>query len=180
MQSRDSLDFISGLEAAAPMYSSEQLPEVPFEKDTLQKTGVRDLANNDRYLEAKFEERFTVFMDNDKTYKNMTREHIIQTEKKVPKLGVMFVGLGGNNGSTFVASILANKQKMTWATRQGDVEANFYGSLTQSATAHVGFRWDERKGILEDVYKPIKDLLPMVNPVEMEISGWDISGLDLY
>lgn len=56
-------------------------------------------------------------MENDKTFKNMSREHIIQTEKKVPKLGVMLVGLGGNNGSTFVAGILANKQKMTWATR---------------------------------------------------------------
>lgn len=30
------------------------------------------------------------------------------------------------------------------------------------------------------MYKPIKDLLPMVNPCEMEISGWDISGLNLY
>ena len=60
------------------------------------------------------------------------------------------------------------------------MEANFYGSLTQSATAHVGFHFDERKGTLEDVYKPIKDLLPMVDPCEMEISGWDISSLNLY
>jgi len=52
--------------------------------------------------------------------------------------------------------------------------------LTQSATAHIGFRFDERKGVLEDVYRPIKDLLPMVDPCEMEISGWDISGHNLY
>ena len=39
----------------------------------------------------------------------MVREHTIVTERKVPKLGVMLVGLGGNNGSTFVAGILANK-----------------------------------------------------------------------
>ena len=39
----------------------------------------------------------------------MTREHTIETEKRVPKLGVMLVGLGGNNGSTLVAGLLANK-----------------------------------------------------------------------
>ena len=44
----------------------------------------------------------------------------------------------------------------------------------------MGFRFDERKGILEDVYRPIKDMLPMVDPIEMEISGWDISGFNLY
>ena len=30
------------------------------------------------------------------------------------------------------------------------------------------------------MYKPVKELLPMVNPCHMEISGWDISGLNLY
>lgn len=35
--------------------------------------------------------------------------HRIETEATVPKVGVMLVGLGGNNGSTFVTGILANK-----------------------------------------------------------------------
>lgn len=110
----------------------------------------------------------------------MTKEHTIETLRHVPKLGVMLVGLGGNNGSTFVAGILANKQNMTWPTRQGEQKANFYGSFTQSATAQVGFKYDEKTGSLHDVYKPIKDLLPMVNPVDFDITGWDISGLNLY
>jgi myo-inositol-1-phosphate synthase len=29
----------------------------------------------------------------------------------------MLVGLGGNNGSTLVAGILANKKKLEWETR---------------------------------------------------------------
>lgn len=58
------------------------------------------------------------------------KEHKIATEKKVPKLGVMLVGLGGNNGSTLVAGILANKQKLSWETKNGTVQANFYGSFT--------------------------------------------------
>lgn len=45
-------------------------------------------------------------------YESVTREHFIETEARVPKLGVMLVGLGGNNGSTFVAGILANKKKL--------------------------------------------------------------------
>ena len=58
-----------------------------------------------------------MFLENEKSFKNVTKEHLIQTETKVPKLGVMLVGLGGNNGSTFTAGILANKHKMTWLTR---------------------------------------------------------------
>ncbi len=33
-----------------------------------------------------------------------------RTARKVPKLGVMLVGWGGNNGTTLTAGILANKQ----------------------------------------------------------------------
>ena len=86
----------------------------------------------------------------------------------------MIVGLGGNNGSTMVAGIIANKKKLEWETRQGRVSANFYGSLTQSGTVHVGYEFDERTKILHDKFIPVKDLLPMVNPCDFEISGWDI------
>lgn len=55
----------------------------------------------------------------------------------------MFVGIGGNNGSTLVAGLLANKNKISWETKNGIQHANFYGSFTQSATAHVGFKYDE-------------------------------------
>jgi myo-inositol-1-phosphate synthase len=37
-----------------------------------------------------------------------------------------------------------------------------------------------QNGSIEDVYMGIKDILPMVNPVDLEISGWDISGMNLY
>jgi myo-inositol-1-phosphate synthase len=30
------------------------------------------------------------------------------------------------------------------------------------------------------VHKVVKDLIPMVNPVDFEIGGWDISDLNLY
>ena len=92
----------------------------------------------------------------------------------------MLVGLGGNNGSTFTAGAIANKKQLTWATRNGEMRANFYGSFTQSATTHCGFKHNKETGHLQDVFKPIKELLPMVNPVDFNISGWDISGANLY
>ena len=30
------------------------------------------------------------------------------------------------------------------------------------------------------MYKPIKELIPLVDPVEFVISGWDISKVNLY
>jgi len=108
------------------------------------------------------------------------REHTITTDKKVPKLGVMLVGLGGNNGSTLVAGLLANKKKLSWETKNGTANSNFYGSFTQSATVHVGFKHDAETGALTDVYKPVKEIIPMVDPVEFVINGWDISKSNLY
>ena len=57
---------------------------------------------------------------------------------------------------------------------------NFHGSFTQSATTHVGYQYDEATNNLKDVFKPIKDLLPMANPCDFEISGWDISSMNMY
>jgi len=76
--------------------------------------------------------------------------------------------------------VLANRRNLSWQTRNGEQKANFVGSFTQSATAHCGFRFDEQSGQLRDVHKPIKELLPMASPVDFEVGGWDISGLNLY
>lgn len=47
------------------------------------------------------------------------------------------VGLGGNNGSTILGGILANKNKVTWNTKKGEQTANMLGSMTQSATMKI-------------------------------------------
>lgn len=73
------------------------------------------------------------------SFQNVRKKHVISTERKVPKLGVMLVGLGGNNGSTFTAGILANKYKTNWHSKRGEMSPNFYGSFTQSATTHIGY-----------------------------------------
>jgi len=131
-------------------------------------------------INVTYQNRFTVFSEDESTTHSILRTKHIVTEKAVPRLGIMLVGFGGNNGSTFTAGVIANKRELAWRTRNGEQKANFHGSFTQSATTHVGFKFDETKGVLKDVYRPIKDLLPMANPVDFEIAGWDICGLNLY
>ncbi|CAG9832607.1 unnamed protein product [Diabrotica balteata] len=94
---------------------------------------------------------------------------VLKTSKKVPKLGVMLVGWGGNNGSTFTAAVIANKLGLTWPTKKGVQQANWYGSLTQAATVALG----------DDVFVPFSKLLPMVHPDDIVIGGWDISSANL-
>lgn len=52
---------------------------------------------------------------------------VLRTGRKVPKLGVMFVGWGGNNGSTFTAGVIANRLGLSWPTKKGRQEANWFG-----------------------------------------------------
>lgn len=105
--------------------------------------------------------------------KPVTTRYEFTTDTKVPKLGVMLVGWGGNNGTTVTGGVLANKHGMTWMTKEGLKKPNYWGSLTQAATCRVG----NMNG--EEVYTPFSSLLPMVHPNDMEIGGWDISGLNM-
>jgi myo-inositol-1-phosphate synthase len=100
-----------------------------------------------------------------------------KTQVKVPKVGVMLVGLGGNNGTTVVAGILANKLCLQWHTKDGEHKPNYYGSVTQASTVRVGY--ESKTANRKPVYLPFNQLLPMVNPNDLMIAGWDISALNL-
>ncbi len=134
------------------------------------------------FLLAKYQERFTLIgADNKPT--NRVVEHELKTVTKIPKLGFMMVGLGGNNGTTVTAGIIANKKKLTWETKRGPARANYYGSFTQCVTTKVGMRMHGgigKESTIEDVYMPIRNLLPMVDPNDLVIGGWDISGMDMF
>ncbi|GAX76991.1 hypothetical protein CEUSTIGMA_g4438.t1 [Chlamydomonas eustigma] len=110
--------------------------------------------------------------DNKWVVKPVTHQYQFRTDRKVPKLGVMLVGLGGNNGTTLLAGVLANKHGITWNTKDGLKSPNYFGSLTQASTLRVG----NFEG--EEVYVPFKSLLPIVEPNDIVFGGWDISGLN--
>lgn len=89
----------------------------------------------------------------------------ITIDKSLDKrLGILLVGMGGNNGSTFIACIEALKQNLTWKTKQGIQKVDLLGSLYGYGTID-GF--------------PIKDLIPLYNPANFIVSGWDICGDDI-
>ena len=133
-------------------------------------------------LTSTYQERYTL-IDEEGKPKNMTAEHVLKTDTKLPKLGFMMVGLGGNNGTTVTSGIMANKKGLKWETKRGEACANYYGSFTQCVTTKVGIRVkkeDRGEKQIEDVYMPIKDILPMVSPNDLVIGGWDFSDLDMY
>ncbi|KAJ1687168.1 hypothetical protein LUZ63_018558 [Rhynchospora breviuscula] len=102
-----------------------------------------------------------------------TVQYNFKTDVRVPKLGVMLVGWGGNNGSTLTAGVIANREGISWATKDKVQQANYFGSLTQASTVRVG----SYNG--EEIYAPFKSLLPMVNPDDIVFGGWDISNMNL-
>jgi hypothetical protein len=62
---------------------------------------------------------------------------------------------------------------ITWMTKEGLRKPNFWGSLTQASTVRIG----NFEG--EEVYIPFKALLPIVEPTDVVLGGWDISGLNM-
>ncbi|KAL0344369.1 UNVERIFIED_CONTAM: Inositol-3-phosphate synthase [Sesamum angustifolium] len=105
--------------------------------------------------------------------KPKTVKYEFKTDTHVPKLGVMLVGWGGNNGSTLTAGVIANREGISWATKDKVQQANYFGSLTQASSIRVG----SFNG--EEIYAPFKSLLPMVNPDDIVFGGWDISNMNL-
>lgn len=96
-----------------------------------------------------------------------------KTTTKVPKCGLMMVGLGGNNGTTVTAGLLANKHNITWETKDGTQKPDFLGSLCLASTVRLG----SQNG--REVYVPFSRMLPLVNPTDLVIGGWDISKKNL-
>lgn len=94
-----------------------------------------------------------------------------RTVRKVQKTGLMMIGIGGNNGSTLCATILANKHNISWNTKAGVQTPNYIGSLLRASTVRLGTDPATQK----DVHVPISDMLPMVHPNDLVLGGWDIS-----
>ncbi|KAL1606388.1 Myo-inositol-1-phosphate synthase [Paraconiothyrium brasiliense] len=129
-------------------------------------------------IKSKYTYRTTAVSKNaDGKYVAVPKETIydFKVDRKIPKLGVMLIGLGGNNGTTVTAGILANRRGLEWETKEGKRGANYYGSVIMGSTTKLGV--DSKTG--EDVNIPFHDLMPMVHPNDLVIGGWDISGLNL-
>lgn len=103
-----------------------------------------------------------------------TEKLMFKTERHVPRVGALLVGWGGNNGTTLTAGILANKLGLNWETKEGTKTSNYLGSICKSITVRVGIDDNQKP-----VYIPLNNLIPLLDPNDLEISGWDISGVNM-
>jgi myo-inositol-1-phosphate synthase len=87
----------------------------------------------------------------------------------------MMIGVGGNNGTTLCATILANRHNIIWHTKAGIQQPNYIGSVLRASTVRIG----TEPGTGKEVHVPVSDVLPMVHPNDLVLGGWDISGLHM-
>ena len=103
-----------------------------------------------------------------------SKVYTFKTVRTVPRVGLLLVGWGGNNGTTLTSGVLANRHHLTWDTKTGTQTANYFGSLTQCSTIRLGNTDDGN-----EVHVPFNTVLPMISPSDLVIGGWDISGMDM-
>ncbi|KAE9416337.1 hypothetical protein Angca_006474, partial [Angiostrongylus cantonensis] len=139
----------------------------------------------DNEIETKFRYRKNHFIETTNGLQVTPKEHeyVFKTQLKPKKTGkttklvvagVLLVGLGGNNGSTTVGAVFANKMKMTWSTKEGTQASNYFGSITQASTVHLG--WDGE----HQIHVPFNEIIPMLSPNDLVFDGWDINNENLY
>ena len=106
-----------------------------------------------------------------------TESFVFKSSVQPRRVGVMLVGVGGSNGSTLVAGLLANKRKLAWREKTGLKTANLLGSVVANACTAVGAIGTSAA---DTVYIPFRSLAPFPDPTELHLSGWDISSKNLY
>jgi len=131
---------------------------------------------SDEYITAKYLYNMNnvAQQGNTVTITPTSHRYVFRTKRKVPKHGVMLVGWGGNNGSTVTGAVLANKNNISWDTKSGTVQPNYFGSLTQATTIRIGTGADGK-----NVHVPFSNLVPQVHPNNLAIGGWDINKANL-
>lgn len=137
-----------------------------------------NVAYTDEHIKSKYVYRTTaVSKGADGKFTATPKETVydFKVDRKVPKVGMMLVGWGGNNGSTVTAGIIANRRALTWETREGSRAANYYGSVVMGSTIKLGTDAETS----EEINIPFHDVLPMVHPNDIVVGGWDISGMNI-
>jgi len=131
-----------------------------------------NVAYTEEHIEAQYQYEHVVVEGS--VVKPVSETYTFRTARKVPKTGLMLVGWGGNNGSTATAGIIANREGLTWMTKEGEMRANYFGSVLQSSTVRLGATTTG-----QDVHIPMRNLLPMLSPNDLVIGGWDISKMSI-
>jgi myo-inositol-1-phosphate synthase len=115
-------------------------------------------------------------IDSDDNIKNIERNIKIITENCTKnKLGIMIIGLAGNNGSTLTAGVLGYQKNLNWEDKNGLHEIDFLGSIYQYGSTNIGFYKDGKP-----YSKLLRNIIKMKKIDDLIISGWDIVNSNLY
>jgi myo-inositol-1-phosphate synthase len=78
------------------------------------------------------------------------------------RIGILIVGLGGNNGVTTLAGLIANRDGISWESSPpwGRMTANLLGCITQLPSRGGSGGYRER--------------YPLANAISAAVGGWDI------
>lgn len=101
------------------------------------------------------------------------QNYMFRTKRKINRTGVLLVGVGGNNGTTVLGSIYANQKNLSWQTKWGLQKANYFGSITHSATTYLGVNRETN----QEIFVPLRAMLPMLHGNDLVVDGWDISDM---
>jgi myo-inositol-1-phosphate synthase len=125
-------------------------------------------------ISHKYDYKYVDIINSD-TY-NITEDSICINTKPLndKKLGVMLVGIGGNNGSTFLSSMLAHQKGIKWENKNGIHSVDFFGSLYQYGTCNIGFKDNK------PYTKLFREITDFKSPNNLIISGWDINSDNIY
>lgn len=125
-------------------------------------------------MESFYNYKYVDINEKDEFYVKERNIKINVSEPKKSKLGVMLVGMGGNNGSTFVSSILARQKNIRWENKNGIHKVDFFGSLYEYGSVNIGYKNNK------PYTKLMKDMINILSPEDIIIDGWDISNDNLY
>ncbi|SBT36443.1 myo-inositol 1-phosphate synthase [Plasmodium ovale wallikeri] len=108
--------------------------------------------------------------------KNVKSTYEIMVEKiKEKKLGVLIVGIGGNNATTMLGGICANSYNHSYINKYDIKKPNYLGSIFLSSNMRLGYDKEKR----EHTYCPIHKLTEIFNPENIIYGGWDINNLNI-
>lgn len=83
-------------------------------------------------------------------------------------LGVLLVGIGGNNGSTFVASLMAHRENIRWKDHSGRIlSPDWLGSTVMMGSTS------------REDHKTLFEAYDFTHPEDIVVGGWDISSANL-
>ena len=92
-----------------------------------------------------------------------------KTMREVPKSGLSLADWDGIYSTTLTAGIHANKYHNSWETEDGVQRTDSNSSVAQASTLYVGACDGE------EVYVPLSELVPMMDPSGIELEVWYLS-----